>query len=420
MKYHLIGNLGISMSAISELLKTEGHTVSGSDLKSGGHNKNNIDSSIDVVVRTSAVNPGSAGWVEVEEAERRGIPILKRSELLGQITDKYTLIAISGMHGKTTTTSLAGLTLIEAGLCPTVLIGEHIAEFGDRALSVGHSKYFVMEACEYDRSFLDFHPSILILTNIEEEHLDTYPGGLSEIMQAFSDYLDRLKPDGVVIANREDQNIIELLRDRDKSFKIIWYGKGSGNYEKLDCKLSIPGEHNQLNALAIVALADLLEIDKKFYRKVFEHFKGAKRRLEYWGELDEALLYDDYGHHPTEIKATLKAVKEQYPDRKLVTIFWPHQYKRILPLFEDFASSFEMADEVFVKDIFYVPGRDEILDIDSERLAEAISKQGTRARQFSENHEIIKQLKSLASQPSIFLTIGIPPIYKLWQEILGE
>jgi len=185
MKYHLIGDQGISMSGVKKILQSRGHLVSGSDLKTGGHDAKNITPDIEMVVRTSAVNPGSPGWIEIEAAEKLSIPVKKRSQILGEITLENKLIAISGMHGKTTTAALAGLVMIEAGLDPTVLIGEHIREFDNDVLRLGNSSYFVMEACEYDRSFLDFYPDILILTNIDLEHLDTYPGGLPEIVLTF-------------------------------------------------------------------------------------------------------------------------------------------------------------------------------------------------------------------------------------------
>lgn len=408
------------MSALAELLKSQGHEVSGSDLKLEGHNAKNVNPEIDFVIRTSAVSPGSPGWVEVEAAEKLGIPVLKRSELLGQITDKYDLIAISGMHGKTTTTSLAGLSMIKGDLDPTVLIGEHIQEFNNSALRLGHSKYFVFEACEYDRSFLDFHPSVLILTNIDEEHLDTYPGGLPEIKEAFEQYVDKVRSGGTIIANAQDPHLREILENPPVGKKVIWYGTDRGKYSKLDYRLSIPGEHNRLNALAVLALADVYKIKSSAIKEVFSSFKGAKRRLEYWGELNNAMLYDDYGHHPTEIAATLDALKAEFPEHQLVAIFWPHQYRRIKPLLAQFAQAFQKADKVYIKKIYFVPGRDEMLDVSSGQLARQITDQGIPAIAFDENEEIIPQIIETSKNKSVLLTIGIPPIYELWQEILGE
>lgn len=420
MKYHLIGIGGISMSALADLLIAKGHEVTGSDLKLSGHSASNINKSIDVVVRTSAVSPGSAGWVEVEAAVKMQIPVIKRSELLGQITNDYELIAISGMHGKTTTTSLAGIAFINGNMDPTVLVGEHIKEFDGSPLRLGKSKYFIFEACEYDRSFLDFYPSTLILTNIDEEHLDTYPGGLPEIKEAFGQYLKNIRPGGLLIANRADENIREIVEADQGDYRVIWYGLGSEEYHTLDKEMVLTGDHNRTNALAVEALVDAYNIPNEAFEQTLKQFKGAKRRLEYWGEYNQAMLYDDYGHHPTEIAATINAIKEKHPGLKLHVIFWPHQYKRIKPLLAQFAQAFEGADMVMVKEIFFVPGRDEILDVSSDDLAELISKSGIAAISFKENQDIRAEIEKLSQEKCILLTIGIPPIYKLWDEILGE
>ena len=189
MKYHLIGVEGISMCGVKKLLENEGHIVTGSDLKTTGHSKQNILDDVDVEVRTSAVHPDSEGWVEVETAKEKNIRVLKRSELLGELTADKKLITISGMHGKTTTTSIAGLVLIEAGLDPTVLVGERVAEFDNEVLKIGKSDYFVMESCEYDKSFLDFKSDIAIITNLDMEHLDTFVGGMPEIIESFKNFV---------------------------------------------------------------------------------------------------------------------------------------------------------------------------------------------------------------------------------------
>lgn len=419
MKYHLIGDAGISMSGIKKLLQRQGHIVTGSDLKTGGHNAENISSDIDFVVRTSAVNPGSEGWIEVEEAMRIGIPILKRSELLGKITHNYRVIAVSGMHGKTTTTALAGLVLIEAKFDPTVLVGERVKEFGGEVLRYGKSSYFVMEACEYDKSFLDFFPEIAILTNIDLEHLDTFPGGMPEILKTFSKYLSNIRQNGILIANREDEHIREIALKLRPDIKLIWYGDGS-IYDKLPFELSIIGKHNQQNALAVLALADHLGIDRKHCEKVFREYKGVKRRLEYWGEYNKALLYDDYGHHPTEIAATIKAVLAKHPDKKLTVIFWPHQYKRILPLINEFAKSFAGANNVFLKDIYLVPGRDEKLAVSSSDLAEKILERGVNAKADDNDKDIVNKIIEISKSESVILTMGIPPAYQILEKLLKE
>lgn len=422
MKYHLIGDQGISMRGIAEYLKEKDEEVSGSDLKTGGHKASNITPDIDLVIRSSAINPGSEGWAEVEEAQKLGIKVIKRSEFLGEITKDKKLIAISGMHGKTTITGMAGLLLIEAGLDPTVLIGERLREFGDDVLRIGKSDWFVMEACEYDRSFLDFHPEILILTNIEEEHLDTYPGGISEIKETFLQYLKNIKENGVIFACHDNENVREVIeksiRQLADKAQIIYYGFSSPENNKLDYKIGLPGKHNVENALAVAALGQYLKIGPEKIKKVLQNFKGAKRRFEFKGVYNGADVIDDYGHHPTEIKATLEALGEKYPDKKKYVVFWPHQYKRIKPLLNEFSNAFSGADTIVVKPIYFVPGRDEKLDVTSSDLVKLIRNHGKNARVLETDKEIVEFLKKELDEKCVLLTIGIPPVYKIAEEIV--
>ena len=420
MKYHFIGDQGISMSGIKKYLSSKGNIVTGSDIKTGGHKSSNITSDIDLVVRSSAVNPGSAGWVEVEAAKKMGITVLKRSELLQKIAKDKKMIAISGMHGKTTVTTMAGLLLIKAGLEPTVLVGERVRDFHDEVLYIGEGDWFVMEACEYDRSFLDFYPKILILTNIDEEHLDTYPGGLPEIKEAFLEYLGHIKEDGLIIACKDNANLMEVIEKSNTSAKIIYYGESSETYNHLDFTLSIPGRHNRTNAFSILALADHLKIDKKIAEEVLKKFQGARRRFELKGNLNGADIVDDYGHHPTEIKATIDALSERYPDKKKIVVFWPHQYKRIKPLLKQFAGAFSEADEIILKPIYLVPGRDEKLDVSSEDIADLIAKTGKKVIIVEKDKEIVEMLRQELDKNSVLLTIGIPPVYKIAEALLSK
>ncbi len=419
MKYHLIGNRGVSMRGLAKYLNHLGNEVTGSDLKSGGHRKENITSDIDLVVRSSAVSPGSSGWQEVEAAIDMKIPVKKRSELIGEVTRDKELIAISGMHGKTTVTSMVGLVLERAGYDPTVLVGEEVKDFQNDVIRIGNSKWFVLEACEYDRSFLDFYPKILILTNIEEEHLDTYPGGLSEIKETFVNYINHIPDDGLIIACQDDDNIAEVLKKTKTKAQIIYYGLNSVRYNKLDFKLSIPGQHNILNALAVLALSDYLKIDRDAVEQTLSNFKNANRRFEKRGEYNGADLIDDYGHHPTEIKTTIDALCERYPDKEKYVIFWPHQYKRILPLMDEFSKCFQKADHVVIKPIYFVPGRDEILPISSEDLVRKIDEISGNAIFLETDSEIVDYLSKNLDSNSVLLTIGIPPVYQI-SDILLE
>lgn len=419
MKYHLIGDMGVSMSAIRTILERSGNLVTGSDLKSGSHNPRHITNDIDLVIRSSAITPGSPGWVEVLEAKKRGIKVLKRSEFLAELTRDKILIAISGMHGKTTVTALIGLTLIEAGLDPTVLVGEKLAEFGDQAVRIGKSKYFVLEACEYDRSFLDLSPDIAVLTNIDLEHLDTYPGGIKEINKAFGDFILKIKKNGALIICGKDNNLIEVAKRARSDIKVIYYGQeGNRNVDKN--KIALIGQHNKLNAEAAFALAEFLKIDKNCVSEILAKFKGAKRRLEYKGEFNKMPIYDDYGHHPTEISTTIQALKEKYPGKKIIMVFWPHQYKRILPLKKDFINALSLADKIILKPIYLVPGRDTKLDITSNELVKELKKIGREGLVIAKDSNIVEYIKDINDNDSIILTIGIPPIYKVAELLLKE
>lgn len=418
-RYHLIGDQGVSMRGLAKYLKYLGHTVTGSDLKTGGHKPENIASDIDVVVRTSAVNPGSEGWVEVEAAKKKGIEVIKRSELIAELTKGKKLIAVSGMHGKTTVTAMAGLVLEAANFDPTVLIGDEVKEFNDDVIRIGQSDWFVLEACEYDRSFLDFSPKILILTNIEEEHLDTYPGGLAEIKEAFIEYINHIPDDGLIIACSDDANIKDVLSRIKTKAKTIYYGFKSEKYNKLGFDLSIPGQHNILNALSVIALSDYVGIDRKLAEKTLAGFKGAHRRFELRGSFKGADLIDDYGHHPTEIESTIDALSERYPDKRKIVVFWPHQYKRILPLLNQFAQAFRKADQVIVLPIFFVPGRDEILNVKSEDLVAKIEESGVQAQSCETLDQAAQILTGKLDEKSVLLTIGIPPVYQVIDKILG-
>ncbi len=413
MKYHLIGDQGISMSGIKKYLKSLGHEVSGSDLKSGGHNASNIKNGIDFVIRSSAINPGSKGWVEVEAATKKGIAVIKRSQLLGELTKNKNLIAISGMHGKTTVTTMIGLTLIKAGYDPTVLVGEKVKEFSDEVLRLGKSDWFVMEACEYDRSFLDFYPKYLILTNIDEEHFDTYPKGLPEIKEAFISYIKNVNKDGTIIACHDDKNVVEVIRKSKTKAKVIFYGRSAEKFNNLKFDIRLPGEHNRINSMAILALASELKIDEKIVEDTLKNFSGAKRRFELKGNFNGADLIDDYGHHPTEIKSTIKALAEKYPDKEKIVVFWPHQYKRIKPLLHKFGEAFLGSDEVILKPIFLVPGRDSILPVKSEDIADLIEKRKIKVNVIETDEKIADYLKKKLNSNAVLLTIGIPPVYKI-------
>jgi UDP-N-acetylmuramate--alanine ligase len=310
--------------------------------------------------------------------------------------------------------------LEEAGFDPTVLVGEEVQEFGG-VIRMGASEWFVAEVCEYDRSFHDVAPTILVLTNIEEEHLDTYPGGLEEIREAFKKYIASVKDNGVMIACSDNRTVSDLVNEIGSNGpKVIRYGFGSDQYNSLSYPIKLPGKHNIQNALAVVAISDYLKISESTVKKVLEKFSGAHRRFEYKGSYNGAPIIDDYGHHPTEISSTLEALKERYPNKRKVVVFWPHQFKRVKPLLNQFASSFNMADEIIIKPIYFVPGRDEILDVSSQDIADMINEHLKKASVMETDEEIVRSLRSKLDNNYVLLTIGIPPVYKIAETLASS
>lgn len=420
-KIHFIGCGGVSMSALMALAREAGSRVSGSDLKLGGHSADNIKRDFDLVVYTASITEGSEGYKELERAHELKIQTMSRGEYLASLVNQAEKsVVVSGMHGKTTVTTMIGLILQAADLKPTVIPGTTVKEFGGNYLAGSHD-LLVTEGCEYYDSFLHLKPKIAVITNIEEEHLD-YFKDLEAIIKSFATFISNIDQDGCLVYFSGDDNIkkaIERATNRPKI--LIPYGQGSGgDYQKLDIKLTVPGEHNRKNALAAQAVADYLVVSKSVSDQVLSDYQGAGRRMEIKGQPNGILVIDDYGHHPTEIKNTIKALKESYSDKRLVVAFWPHQYKRIASLFTEFSTSFKGADEVLLLPIYFVPGRDEKLDISSLQLAKAIADTGIKARSFKDQDEMVSYLVKSLTQNDLLLTIGIPPINQVAEKFIKE
>ncbi|MCX6810651.1 MAG: UDP-N-acetylmuramate--L-alanine ligase [Candidatus Berkelbacteria bacterium] len=422
MWYHLVGISGISMRAIAQILESQGHKVTGSDLKLSGHSAANIVDGIDAVIYTSAVTPNSAGWVEIQAAKDKKIKLIKRGEMLAELVKDYKVIAVSGTHGKTTTTSMIGLTLIEAGLDPLVIVGEEVADLGG-TVRFGKGEWAVVEACEYDRNFLNFYPQIAVITNVEEEHLDHYPGGLPDLEATFAKFAGQVAGDGTIIICGDDQNTLETAKQiKNTKAKIISYGLDkSNNINDLPFELSIPGDHNRRNALATIAIAKVLGINEKVVESAIEDFHGADRRFQIKGEKNGVVVIDDYGHHPTEIAALLSGVKEKYPDKKIYTVFWPHQYKRTKVFLKKFPPALEIADKIIVKEIFFVPGRDSKEDVSGQDIVDLINQDESNKAEFiDDDAKILDKLVEDLSPDWVLVTVGIPPVYKIADAYLGE
>ncbi len=422
MWYHLIGISGVSMRAIAQILRKQGNKVSGSDLKLSGHSAKNIIDGIDAVVYTSAVTPESAGWVEIEAAKKKNIKLIKRGEMLADIVKDYNVIAISGTHGKTTTTSMIGLALIKAGLDPLVIVGEEVANLGG-TVRFGEGKWAVVEACEYDRNFLYLLPAITVITNIEEEHLDHYPGGLPDIEATFAKFASQTVNGGKIIVCGDDKNALDAVGQiKSDKIKIIKYGLDKTNdVNNLPFKLFLPGDHNRRNTLATIAVAAELNINSEIVEQAVKNFRGANRRFQIKGEKNGVFVIDDYGHHPTEIAALLSGVKEKYPNKKIMTVFWPHQYKRTKVFLDKFPGAFVNADKVIIKEIFFVPGRDTKLDVSGRDIVNLINNDVKgKAKFLNDDKKIVNYLEDNLTSDWVLVTVGIPPVYKIADDYLNN
>ena len=446
---YFVGIGGISMSGLAEILKDAGFRVSGSDRSKSpltetlerkginvfyGQRAGNITDDIDCVVFTSAIHKDNPEYVATME---KGIPHLTRAQLLGEIMQNYkTPIAISGTHGKTTTTSMVSEILLHAGTDPTLSIGGMLKSIGGN-IRVGSTDLFVTEACEYTNSFLSFFPKIGIILNIEEDHLDFFKD-IHDIRSSFRRFAALLPADGTLIINRTIPDVEEIYaglpcrvitfggKDADYSvFRIHYDDKGCAEFElqstgKPPCtfKLSVPGEHNIYNALAAIALADLFAIPRDKTAKALAGFHGTDRRFEYKGCLNGFTIIDDYAHHPSEITATLTAA-QNYPHQKLWVVFQPHTYTRTKAFLKDFARALAMADEVILADI-YAARETDTLGISSETLKEEILPLNPNCHYFGSFSEIEKFILENCAPGDLLITMGAGDVVNIGEELLSR
>jgi len=349
---------------------------------------------------------------------------------LGELTKKYATIAITGSHGKSTTTSLAGLMLIKAGFDPTVLIGTNLKELGGKNVRIGKGPHLLLEADDFGGAFLHYSPTVAIVTNIDKEHLDFY-GGFSQLKNAFLQFLARTKHGGTLILNRDDKNLY-FLRNKIKALakknklELVWYSLRDPSTKKIKTILKIPGAHNTQNALAAYKLGRVLKISEKNILAALGSYNGSWRRMEYRGKYKNAPVYDDYAHHPTEIKATLKGFREKYPHSRLICVFQPHQAKRLAGLFKEFATAFNDADMAIILPLYKVPGRDEKIfqNRDSKALVRAIKatkiKSTRKQVMYLENPKKLKTvLAEQASKTSVIIMMGAGNIVNMTDSLLS-
>ena len=445
---YFIGIGGISMSGLAEILLDEGFTVSGSDMrpspltelleKRGAHiyygqRRENLSGDLDLVVYTSAIHPDNP---EMQAAAALSLPLLTRAELLGQMMKNYKLpIAISGTHDKTTTTSMISEILLHAELDPTLSIGGILKTIGGN-IRIGHSEYFVTEACEYTNSFLSFYPKIGLILNIEADHLDFFKD-LADIRSSFHRFALLLPLDGALIINGSISDLSEITADvacpiitfgMDPSFTysatdITYDEKGCASFTLLregapdgHFTLSVPGEHNILNALAAIALADLLSVDPSVTAASLSDFHGTDRRFEYKGRINGITIIDDYAHHPTEITATLKAAAN-YPHKDLYCVFQPHTFSRTKTFMKDFAKALSHADYVILADIY--PAREtDNLGISSETLQKELEALGKTCYYFPDFSSIEKFILEKCKPGDLLITMGAGDVVKIGENLL--
>lgn len=446
-KIHFVGIGGIGMSGIAEVLLNLGYKVSGSDLRQSdtterlaaiggeihiGHARENIVD-VDVVVTSTAVRADNP---EVVEALARMIPVIPRAEMLAELMRMKFGIAIAGTHGKTTTTSMVATVLTLAGIDPTIVIGGKLNTLGSNA-KLGQGKFLVAEADESDGSFLRLSPTIAVVTNIDADHLDYY-SGIEEIKDTFVDFINKVPFYGLAVLCLDDRNVAEVIPRIKKRF--ITYGLSSqadiratnirlaGNstsfvayykgYRMGEISFGMPGGHNVLNALACIAVA--MELDVPFARiqEGFAQFGGVGRRFQIKGEVRGIMVVDDYGHHPAEIRATLAAGKNGWPERRLVVAFQPHRYSRTKELFDEFVTAFYFADILVVTDI-YAASEKPIEGVTAEALANAIRRHGQKDVTFIADREAIPDhLAGIVQPGDIILTLGAGNIWQAGEALL--
>ena len=445
---HFIGIGGISMSAFAELLHSMGFAITGSDWHESkitkrleelgihvvyGQSTENITNDIDLVVYTAAVKSDNP---EYQEAERLGIPMMERATMVGQVMKNYSsAIAIAGTHGKTTTTSMASHIFIEAGMDPTISVGGILQAIGGN-LRIGHSEHFITEACEYTNSFLQFYPTVGIILNIEEDHMDFFKD-IDDIRHSFRRFAELIPAHGTLIINADIPYYEEITKGL--SCRVLTYAleheadftadhiryddMGRGSFDALannenagHYSLSVVGQHNISNALACIALASLYKVDADTLQHAFTAFHGTDRRFEYKGELNGFTIIDDYAHHPTEITATLTAARK-YPHKTLWCAFQPHTYTRTRAFLKDFAKALSEADKIILTDIYAAREKDPG-DISSQHIADELTKLGKEVHCISSFRDIEKFIIKNLVDGDLLITMGAGNIVEIGENLL--
>ncbi len=449
-RIHFIGIGGSGMSGIAEVLLNLGYQVSGSDLQQTpvterleelgakvyhGHSRQHVGD-VEVVVRSTAVKDDNP---EVVEALERSIPVIPRAEMLAELMRLKYGVAVAGTHGKTTTTSMIATMLADTDLDPTIVIGGRLNSLKSSA-RLGQGEIMVAEADESDGSFLYLSPIIAMITNIDREHLDHYQGGVAEIEDAFVAFANKVPFYGLVIVCLDDPRVQEIIPRISRrlctygfspqadlrAIKVLIEGMNSsftvmaGEQELGEVTIALPGRHYVQNALAAIAAGLEMGLDFGLIRRNLRQFSGVQRRLQIVGEYRGAIVIDDYGHHPTEIIATLGALRQAFPDRRLVVVFQPHRYTRTKHLFADFLVAFNEADELLVTAI-YPAGEVPIEGISAEHLAEEIKLHGHKnVRYFADQPAIVSYLQDSLRDDQVLVTLGAGDINKVGHTLVAS
>jgi UDP-N-acetylmuramate--alanine ligase len=448
-RFHFIGAGGIGMSGLAQLLMKNEAFVAGSDQEPSevvdnlcrtgadikvGHRAENLGTETDAVVISAAIKDDNP---ELTEARDRGYRVYKYAEMLGELMNRYEGIAISGTHGKSTTSGWLVYLLKQAGVDTNFIIGAKINQL-DSSSGVADSRYFIAEACEYDRSFLNLKPKIACILNIEQDHLDYYKDE-DEIVKTFGEFALGTKAGGILIANGQDANVARILKQLGKELPYETFGLEKNcnfyaenialndglysfdvyyNNQLLGAtRISLPGKHNILNALAAIAMAINIGLEPEQILKLLPGFTGIDRRLMLKGQFNGITVLDDYAHHPTEIRASLAAIRQKYQLKHIWCVFQPHQYSRTRFLLDDFAESFKLADITIVPEIYFVRDSQETKkEVNAQMLVEKMQETGTNAVFIETFEAICDYLKRNVSPGELVVTMGAGDIWKVADE----
>lgn len=433
LKIHFVGIGGIGVSALARYYLYQGWSVSGSDIKASEITRElkSLGAKIhigprslkkllpDLLVYSPAVRKDDP---EIDEAKALGIKAISYPEALGQLSKTHKTIAVAGAHGKSTTTAMIGLMMIKAKLDPTIIVGTKVREFGNSNFRAGKSEYLVIEACEYDKSFLNYWPEVIVMTNIEMDHMECYANE-AELIQAFAEFAAHLPRQGALMACIDDANVAKFVLHAKKTGPVIKkYSLTQPEAKPLRRILRVPGEHNVANALAALAVGRWLKIsDKKIFKSLAE-YSGAWRRFECQRGIiggKKITVVSDYGHHPTQIKLTMEAARAGWPGRKIICVFQPHQAWRTHLLFDRFVDVLRgaPADKIFITDIYQVAGRESAAiskKVSSQKLVGQIRKESV---EYAAKNEIFAKLKKEVKGGEIVLVMGAGDIYDLSKKL---